>query len=93
LYLVLPEREFIVYRGSISSLLTPDGGPIVVAPSLLWADDRSWYLNSEFDLDSTLLGGSEELVKAVAESPDLETAIVLPSDSMGQGADQLNLPG
>lgn len=44
----------------------------VQSPQQWWADDRSWAVASEIDLDSTLVGGSEELVAAVLDHPGLE---------------------
>jgi hypothetical protein len=62
------------------------------APGLVWPADRSWFVATDVDLDSTLLGGSAELVEAVIESPDLEAWQVQPSDSLAADADGINSP-
>lgn len=37
-------------------------GLVVQTPLALWPEDRAWYLASEVDFDSTLIGGSRALV-------------------------------
>lgn len=59
-------------------------------PNLIWPADRSWLVASEVDFDSTLVGGSAELVKAIAESPALEAWQVEPADSLAIDADKVN---
>lgn len=61
-------------------------------PGLVWPADRSWFVATEVDFDSTLIGGSAELVEAVIESPDLEAWQVHPSDSLAEEADKINGP-
>jgi hypothetical protein len=59
-------------------------------PNLIWPEDRSWLVASEIDFDSTLVGGSAELIKAIVESPALEAWQVEPTDSLAADADQIN---
>jgi hypothetical protein len=47
---------------------------------------------SEVDFDSTLVGGSGELVEAIVASPNLEAWKVEPTTSLAEGADKVNLP-
>jgi hypothetical protein len=70
----------------------PDPGPSTwrMAPSLIWPDDRAWYVASEYDFDSTLVGGSRELIDAILDSPDLEAWEVDPEVSLQADADQVN---
>jgi hypothetical protein len=42
------------------------------APNLIWPADRSWYVASEYDLDSTLVGCSRHLADAILAAPELE---------------------
>jgi hypothetical protein len=51
-------------------------------PNLIWPADRSWFVVSEVDFDSTLVGGSAELIKTIVESPALEAWQVEPTDSL-----------
>lgn len=60
------------------------------APSLIWPAERSWFVASEVDFDSTLVGGSRELVDALVAAPDLEVYEVEPETSLAAFADRLN---
>jgi uncharacterized membrane protein len=60
------------------------------APNLIWPADRSWFVVSEVDFDSTLVGGSADLIKAIVESPELEAWQVEPTDSLAFDADKVN---
>ena len=50
------------------------------SPSLVWPDDRAWVLVSEVDADSTIVGGSREVISAVTAAPGLE-AFEIPAGS------------
>jgi hypothetical protein len=60
------------------------------APNLIWPADHSWFVASEVDFDSTLVGGSAELIKAIVESSELEAWQVEPTDSLADDADKIN---
>ena len=60
------------------------------APNLIWPADRAWLVASDVDLDSTLVGGSAHLIKAIVESSELEAWEVEPSDSLAADADKIN---
>jgi len=60
------------------------------SPNLLWPVDRSWCVATEIDFDSTLVGGSAELIAAVLANPDLEAFPVRPDDSLQADADTVN---
>jgi len=73
----LPTRTYLLYGGPIDaapaighwptpSLFQPQ------SPSLMWPNDHAWCLATEVDHDSTLIGGTEAMVAAVTDSPDLE---------------------
>jgi hypothetical protein len=34
-------------------------------PNLIWPSDHSWYVVSEYDFDSTLVGGGRDLIDAI----------------------------
>lgn len=67
-----------------------DWGPSRDVPNLIWPADHSWFVASEVDFDSTLVGGSAELVKAIVQSPALEAWQVEPTDSLAIDADKIN---
>ncbi|MGZ0066638.1 hypothetical protein [Microbacterium arborescens] len=102
----LPERAFVLFRGAVDEFAPDDwelrmpwrdlateaagGPPMSQSPSLLWPADRAWVMVSEVDFDSTIVGGSRELVDAICRSPELE-ALPLPADaSLSWGADEVN---
>jgi hypothetical protein len=60
------------------------------APNLIWPEDRAWFVASEIDFDSTLLGGSRELVDAILAAPELEAWEVDGEVSLQSDADKLN---
>jgi hypothetical protein len=59
-------------------------------PNLIWAEDRAWFVASEVDLDSTLVGGSHALIDALLAAPDLEVWEVDGEVSLQSDADELN---
>lgn len=60
------------------------------APSLIWPAERSWFVASEVDFDSTLVGGSRALVDALVDAPGLEVLEVRPTTKLTAFSDQLN---
>jgi hypothetical protein len=71
----------------IAELLKPSRS----SPNLIWPADRSWLVVSEVDFDSTLVGGSTELIEAIVASPALEAWQVEPTTSLAEGADKINM--
>jgi hypothetical protein len=61
------------------------------APNLIWPADQTWLVASEVDFDSTLVGGSSKLIKAIVESFRLEAWRVEPTDSLAADADKINV--
>lgn len=54
--------------------------PSAHSPSLVWPADRTWIWVSEVDYDSTIVGGSRELIDAILASPALESREI-PADA------------
>ena len=77
------ERDHIVLQGPLSAMEHP--------PNLIWPPDCSWLVASEVDFDSTLVGGSNDLIQAILNSPDLEAWRVEPDDSLACDADKINV--
>lgn len=61
-----------------------------MAPNLIWPESRDWFVATEYDFDSTLVGGSRELIDAILGSPDLEAWEVDPDVSLQDDADKIN---
>ncbi|MFC7402017.1 hypothetical protein [Citricoccus sp. GCM10030269] len=60
------------------------------SPQLAWPQDRAWTLASEIDVDSTLVAGSADLVRAICTHPELEAAAVRPDTDLTAFADTVN---
>jgi hypothetical protein len=91
----LPGRDYLVFRGLLQAALNMGwhGSPTGFqpqSPSLLWPTDHSWCIGTEIDFDSTLVGGSADLVGAVRTTPGLEAWPVEPDDDLTASGDRLN---
>jgi len=60
------------------------------APNLLWPADHTWFVASEVDFDSTLIGASAALIDAIVECPALEAWAIEESASLAEDADTIN---
>ncbi len=94
--LELPHRGHVLFAAGVAELTSPDWvlrapwrdreaethgfPPAALSPSLVWPRDRAWVLVSEVDWDSTVVGGSAELVAALVADPEVE-ALPLPADA------------
>jgi hypothetical protein len=90
-----PDRAYFLFTGAIDAALRIGSWPTADwlmprSPSLFWPDDRSWCVASEIDFDSTLLGGSPELIEDVLCRNDLEAWSVRPLDSLAWDGDTIN---
>ncbi len=102
--LELPGREYVVLAGPLDAARSVAGtddddecdedagkGPISPnSPQMIWPADRAWFVASEIDFDSTLVGGGEDLIAAILASPDLEAWRVGPDSSLASDADRIN---
>lgn len=82
--LELPDRDYVCFRAAPSAFTSDNwivAAPWVSAsettqqaqsPSLLWPEDREWYLVSEIDLDSTLIACSRACANALLAAPGIE---------------------
>lgn len=98
--LSFPGRDYVVFSGPLSAVnqvgYEENPGKLDPAnrwtqsPNLIWPSDSSWYVASEYDLDSTLVGGSRKLIDAIMAVPQLETWEVGRDDSLEADADKVN---
>ncbi|WP_243728405.1 hypothetical protein [Microbacterium sp. BK668] len=65
-------------------------GPSAESPSLVWPADRAWVLVSEIDYDSTIVGGSSALVRALCTDGRLEALPLREGADLGWDADDVN---
>jgi len=59
-------------------------------PSILWPEDRAWVMVSEIDYDSTIVAGSNELVRALCTDPAIEALPIREGSSLHWDADEIN---
>jgi hypothetical protein len=93
--LVLPGREYVLLTGPLSAASEvgePHGleGFEPHSPNLMWPADRAWFVASEIDFDSTLVGGTSDLIQAILDSPALDAWAVEPDSSLAFDADKIN---
>lgn len=95
-------RSYYVFAGTLEDLAHPlwkSGTSFSErqAPNLAWAGDHSWVMSTELYEDSTIIAGSAELVRALAEDPRLEVRVVDLAANLGVHGDRINpapeLPG
>lgn len=63
------------------------------SPNLFWPADHAWCVASEIDFDSTLVGGSNNLIEAVLKTSELDAWPVRPDDSLAADGDRVNRLG
>lgn len=90
-----PHRDYLLFHGplraalSIGHQVTADWR-LPQSPSLLWPADKSWLLATEIDFDSTLVGGSTQLVQEVLQATPLEAWPVGIGDDLTIDGDRIN---
>ncbi len=66
------DRRYYLYSGPLAASVT-----LGLPPSLYWPEDHAWAVAADPDLDSTYVGGDDELVGRLLAHPQLE---VLPAE-------------
>jgi hypothetical protein len=61
------------------------------SPNLIWPADRAWFVASEIDFDSTLVGGPSSLIEEILASAALEAWPVEPDSTLAYDADRVNV--
>lgn len=90
-----PGRDYLLLAGPLDAALQIGARPrpgwfYPQSPNLLWPADRAWCVATEIDFDSTLVGGTVELVRAILRAPVLDSWLVAPGDSLASNADLIN---
>ena len=104
--LELPHRGHVLFRAGVTELADPqwvesvpwrerdlegfDLPPTAQSPSLVWPDDRAWIFVSEVDYDSTVVGGTADLVADLCADPRLESMPIRAGADLGWDADEVN---
>lgn len=95
LELRLDQRTFVVQQGPIETARRIgwrnwDGSFIAERPTLIWPADRAWFVASDVDLDSTYVGGSNDLIAALLAEPGLEVWPANSADRISIDSDSIN---
>jgi hypothetical protein len=85
-------REYVVLSGPLSDATVIKGWLSPASPNLIWPEDRAWSLATEIDFDSTLVGGTEGLARAILDDPRFEAFPIGPRDFLTWDADKVNPP-
>lgn len=92
--LALPGRDYILYRGPLSAYTgfgCDDWGTWdPQSPNLLWPEDRSWFVATDVDLDSTIVAGTTQLIGRILDRVEIEAWEVATGDSLAYDADVIN---
>ena len=86
----LPPRSYLLLGGALPAALEIGWGPFRQSPNLFWPADRAWCAASELDFDSTLVGGTAELVERILATPALDAWAVQADSSLAADADCIN---
>ena len=90
----LPDRDYLLLSGLLSAapaLSQYDDGPFSwQSPNLVWPADHAWFVATEIDFDSTLIGGTTDLITDILSAPGLEAWPVEPTGSVAADADDIN---
>lgn len=90
-----PQRNYLLLSGPPEAVPALGHHPrpewfIPATPNLMWPIDRSWCLATEIDFDSTLVGGSQELIADILADDALEAWPIHPDDDLTIHGDHVN---
>ena len=85
-------RRCLVFTGSIDAVPNLTIGGWSCTPNWWWPDDRAWIVVSELDTPSTYVGGSEALVQAILNEPQIEAVPSHPTHRFDWDGDRINAP-
>ncbi|GEK86366.1 hypothetical protein GCM10007198_10930 [Microbacterium aerolatum] len=104
--LELPDRNHVLFAAAPAAFADPDWildapwrdreaeghgfDPSAQHPSILWPADRAWVMVSEIDFDSTIVAGSNELIRAICADPPIEALPIREGSSLHWDADDIN---
>jgi hypothetical protein len=88
--LVLDQRTYLIKPCSLNKPVeaiwrVPGTDLTSEPPTVVWPSDRTWFIASDPDLDSTLVGGSAALVAAILDNRALEAWPVAANDAASGG--------
>jgi hypothetical protein len=78
--LELPGRRYILLRGPVRAAQSFQLEVSYQSPSLWWPDDRTWFVASEVDFQSTYIGGTPDCIQRLLKLSDIEAMRVYATD-------------
>jgi hypothetical protein len=66
------------------------GEPRRIGPNMVWPADHAWFVASPYELDSTLVGGTKNLVRELCCDDRIEAWPIQSKDSLNEDSDLLN---
>jgi len=78
------DRNYLLYTGFYTNFRSQP-------PSIWWPADRTWFVATDIDLDSTYVGGSQQCINALLRHPVLEAVPAEYRASVAMTADTINL--
>lgn len=89
-----PGRAYLLMNGPLTAAHTIaeliGATPFPLSGNLVWPADRTWFIGTEVDFDSTLVGCSRSAADDLLDHPDLEALLIGPEDSLRYDADLPN---
>jgi hypothetical protein len=79
--LVLPNREYYLWTGPLRSALAFRHEAWSL-PSLLWPDDRSWFVGAPIYTNEIAIAGPDNVVDAILADPRLLARTTTPDESL-----------
>lgn len=84
------DRRYLLATSPSSAICQLGGPPLSVTPSLVWPEDRAWFVGTEIDFDSTVIATSEQGADALLADPRIEAVAVDASDRLDDYGDTFN---
>ncbi len=87
-----PLQEHALVHATASKLLRddPDEPDVVEGPEFVWPDDRSWVLNTDYDLESSYVACDDGMAERILTDASIEAVPVSRSMRVDGGADTIN---
>ena len=80
-----------LYAGELADVRSlSDHDDLMALPEYWWPADRSWCVNSDWDLSFTLLAGPVELIERLIDHPQIEAVQLTPETRVDRFADSEN---
>jgi hypothetical protein len=82
---LLPGRDYLLYRGSVSNASGWMDGP-----NIWWPEDHAWCVASEIDLPYTYVGGEQTLIDEILAHPAIESLLARLDHKITADGDKIN---